>query len=289
MNLSRSKKIIILVLVILNIVLLALRIADKPDYTISSDREKAVYEVLGKNNIALYTELMTSYEPMQQILVSSTEANVEKILPAFFSSTENMEMTIEFSKTIYSDKYKILTLGENTLLFEDYTPTDEIPDYSYNQASNAASNFCEVIMAALNFSKNVELEKNYFKNEEYTFRYVESYNKSKLFCNYIDITVKNGKILRAEASRYGVDGFTGNKQNIAAPDEIMLTFLYELKKNDLSYGIIITDMEIGYDFQSSDDIASGDSLSLVPCYRIYIQGIDKPFTINAYTNELIDL
>ena len=48
-------------------------------------------------------------------------------------------------------------------------------------------------------------------------------------------------------------------------------------------------MEIGYDFQSSDDIASGDSLSLVPCYRIYIQGIDEPFTINAYTNELIDL
>ncbi|MBQ2753398.1 MAG: hypothetical protein IJF29_04665 [Firmicutes bacterium] len=289
MNLSRSKRIIILVLIILNIVLLALRIADKPDYTISSDREKAIYEVLGKNNIALYTDIISSYEPMQQILVSSTEANIEKILPAFFDSTENMEMTIEFSKTIYSDKYKMLTLGENTLLFEDYTPTDELSDYSYNQASNAASNFCEVIMAALNFSKNVELEKNHFKNGEYTFRYVESYNKSKLFCNFIDITVKNGKILRAEASRYGVDGFTGNKQNIAAPDEIMLTFLYELKKSDLSYGIIITDMEIGYDFQSTDDIASGDSLSLVPCYRIYIQGTDEPFTINAYTNELISL
>ena len=64
----------------------------------------------------------------------------------------------------------------------------------------------------------------------------------------------------------------------------MLTFLYELKKENLSYGIIITNMERGYDFQSSANIVSGDSLSLVPCYRIYIQGTDEPFTINAYTN-----
>ena len=182
MNLSKSKKIIILVLVILNVVLLALRISDRPDYTLSSNREKAVYEVLGKNNIALYTELLTSYEPMQQILVSSNPVNIDKILPVFFSDTSNVEMTIEFSKTIYSDTYKMLTLGENTLIFEDYTPTEENSNFSYNQASNAASNFCDVIMAALSFSSNVELEKNSFKDNEYTFRYVESYNKNKLFC-----------------------------------------------------------------------------------------------------------
>lgn len=286
MNLTKAKKITILVLVVLNAVLLALRINERTDYTLSSAREKAVYEVLGKNNIALYTELLRSYEPMQRISVTSVDTDINKILPAFFGDLSSVNMTIEFSKTIYSDDYTTLTLGENSLIYEN-SKTDAAADSSYNQAHNIANNFCDVIRAAMSFSNTLELEKNSFNNGEYIFRYVENYNGNKIFCNHIDITVKNDSVINAEASRYGIDGMTGAENNIAAPDEAMLTLLYELKKGNLSYGVIITNMEIGYDLQSSSDIASGDSLTLVPCYRVYIQGINEPYTINAYTNEII--
>ncbi len=286
MNLSKAKKIVILILIILNAVLLVLRINERPEYTLSSSREKAVYDVLGKNNIALYTDLLKDYSPMQSISVSSNEANIEKIIPAFFGTTNDVSITIEFSKTIYTDSYKTLTLGENTLVFEDNSDTDSKDSYTYNQAYNLASNFSEVVKAAMNF-KNIALEKNSFSGNEYMFTFVEEYDGNKIFSNHIDITVKNGKVILTEASRYGIDGYRGEEQKIAAPDEAMLTMLYELKNQNLSYGFIITDMEIGYDFPSKGDIDVGDSLNLVPCYRVYVQGIAEPYTINAYTNEMM--
>lgn len=286
MNLSKAKKISILVLAILNAVLLVLRYTDKADYTLSSAREKAVYEVLSKNNIALYTDLITHYEPMQSIAISPIQTDIEKILPVFFSDKDKVNMTIEFSKTIYSDSLKTLTIGDNYILYEDNSAIIDGGTVSYNQALNAADVFCGVMKTAMSFSPYIELEKDTLLKGEYTFRYVESYSKNKIFCNYIDITVKNGTVIRAKASRYGINGFEGERKNIAAPDEAMLTLLYALKGIGLPYGVIITDMEIGYDFPDSGDVAAGDSLTLVPCYRVYIQGLDEPFTINAYTNEI---
>lgn len=287
MNLSKAKKVVILVLVILNAVLLVLRITDTPDYKLSSAREKAVYQVLGQNNIALYTDLLTTYKPMKQIYVSSIETDIGKILPAFFDDTSSIHMTIEFSKTVYTDSYKTLTLGENSLIFEDKSDFSSSGEISLSNATKIATAFSGVVKAALSFSDTLELEKYTFGGNEYTFSFVESYDGNKIFSNYINITVRNGKVVLVEASRYGIDGFRGEEKTIAAPDEVMLTLLYELNESDSAYGKIITDMEIGYDFSQAGDISSGESLSLVPCYRIHIQGIDEPYTINAYTNEIM--
>ena len=259
---------------------------NKADYTISAAREKAVYEVLSKNNIALYTDLITRYEPLQKIAISPIQIDIDKLLPVFFSDTGKINMTIEFSKTIYSDSVKTLTVSENYLLYENNEALGEDKHTTYNQAENVSDVFCEVMKGAMSFSPSLALEKNISHGRAYTFRYVESYNKHKIFCNYIEITVNNGIVTRAVASRYGINGFEGDASAIAAPDEVMLTMLYAIKSMDLPYGVIITDMEIGYDFPDSADIAAGDSIALVPCYRIYIQGTDEPFTVNAYTNEL---
>ena len=286
MNLNKAKKIAILVLAILNAVLFSLHYINKTDYTLSAAREKAVYEVLSKNNIALYTDLITHYEPMQKIAISPIQTDIDKILPVFFSDTSKINMTIEFSKTIYSDSVKSLTVSENYLLYENNEALGKDKHTTRSQASNTSDVFCEVMKAAMSFSPSLELEKITSHGSAYTFRYAESYNKHKIFCNYIEITVNNGIVTRAAASRYGINGFEGDVAAIAAPDEVMLTMLYAIKNMDLPYGIIITDMEIGYDFPDSSDIAAGDSIALVPCYRIYIQGMDEPFTVNAYTNEL---
>lgn len=49
----------------------------------------------------------------------------------------------------------------------------------------------------------------------------------------------------------------------------------------------MTKMELGYDFQDSEEEIADTMIKLVPCYRIYIMGKEKPYIINAYTNEMV--
>ncbi len=46
-------------------------------------------------------------------------------------------------------------------------------------------------------------------------------------------------------------------------------------------------MELGYDFQEMEYLKVDNVAKLVPCYRIYVLGKQKPYIINAYTNEMI--
>ena len=50
----------------------------------------------------------------------------------------------------------------------------------------------------------------------------------------------------------------------------------------------IENIELGYDFQNSSEGYDQGTIRLVPCYMVYVSGIDKPYSVNAYTNEIIE-
>ena len=62
----------------------------------------------------------------------------------------------------------------------------------------------------------------------------------------------------------------------------------EIVKDGDSIGRYIEDIEMGYDFQSAGENYDPADIKLVPCYRVYVSGEETPYTVNAYTNEIID-
>ena len=98
-------------------------------------------------------------------------------------------------------------------------------------------------------------------------------------------------ISRVKLNYFITEGFTGDKKDICFSDEALLTFLREIEKEREETGIYETvtvqKMDLGYDFQEMEYLKVDNVAKLVPCYRIYVLGKQKPYIINAYTNEMI--
>ena len=283
MDWIKAKKIIVLMLIILNLFLLGLNVQNRKSYSLSPSQEKAIFDVLNKNNIGIYTDLVEKYPPMRQITVRSSSLNSNDLTSAFFSDSEKVSMTTEFSKTIYRSQSKTLTLENNMILFENQNGEGAIPNLTRDAALEKADSFLSGLTI---LPKSFLLESVTPIAGGYEFYYNEIFHDYKIFSNYCKITVTEKGVVSAEINRYEAEGFTGDKRELAAPDEILLTFLYELKKQEQYSGVIINSFELGYDFQEKADIAEGSRPRLVPCYRIFIDGSDTPYIINAYTNEI---
>jgi len=75
-------------------------------------------------------------------------------------------------------------------------------------------------------------------------------------------------------------------REICGPDEALLTFLQRVRAHGSYPPLHITHMDIVY-FQVESGVAPpGTVLYAEPFYRIFIQGQDEPFLINAFTNQM---
>lgn len=109
---------------------------------------------------------------------------------------------------------------------------------------------------------------------------------NKIFCSYARVKVTQEGVISMSAVCFDIGGFVGNKNAICAPDEALLTLVHELKPASDGKAWFITKMEIGYDIEESGEIAGDGGLPLIPCYYIYLQDMEDPVVINAYTNRI---
>ena len=89
MEWEKAKQVFIYILIAINIVLFAFNYKNSRKYTITAAQEKAVYTLLSNNGIGLYTELISDYEPMRQIAVTSKIIGDDDIRKSFFQADEN--------------------------------------------------------------------------------------------------------------------------------------------------------------------------------------------------------
>jgi len=107
----------------------------------------------------------------------------------------------------------------------------------------------------------------------------------------LDTLIGENGISHVDLNYFITEGFTGDKKDICFSDEALLTFLREIEKEreetDIYETVTVQKMELGYDFQEMEYLKVDNVAKLVPCYRIYVLGKQKPYIINAYTNEMI--
>jgi len=285
MDWEKVKRIFIFLLIGLNIGLFGANYITNRQYVITSAREKAIYEVLGKNGIGMYTELIKKTMPMRQLSVYIASLETESFKTMCFNQDENIQIKRDFDKTIFASNTKSLIVQDNSIVFLNPSGSGAIDKFTKETALAAADDFIKDV--GMDSSQNIKLESVDYDDEKYIFEYNERYKDYKLFSNAKRITVSEKGVIMARAAYYTVQNFVGESREICSCDEVLLTFLGEIKKEGKAEGVYIEKIELGYDFQDSGDIADGSKLRLIPCYRIYISGSSEAYLINAYTNEIM--
>jgi len=162
--------------------------------------------------------------------------------------------------------------------------TGIIENFGRQTAKEAAEKFAEKIDST--GGKNA-LEKIYQLGDRYIFVFDETFSGYKVFSNTKHIEVTKNGVVYADAAYYDVGNNVGEKMEICGSDEALLTVMYQVLDEGNSVGRYVEDIEIGYDFQSANENYDPDNIKLVPCYRVYVSGTERPYTINAYTNKII--
>lgn len=282
------KNLLLVLLLIMNVVLGFFNYEQYQQNVLTSSQERAIYEVLSQNRIILYTDLLTKFPPMRKLSLSAPMYSRDDMKQQFFANEEST-ITVEFNKTIITSETKVLTMEGNKgeLVFKN--GTNESQKMTLNEARKRAKEFVE------SFQKS-NIEEFEIGNvqevlEGYKVTFFQKYKGIYVFANCIEVYVGERGISRVKLNYFETKEFTGDKKDICFSDEVLLTFLIEIEKEREETGtyetITVQKMELGYDFQEMEDLKMDNVAKLVPCYRIYVLGREKPYVINAYTNEII--
>jgi len=285
MDWEKAKKTFIYLLIALNVLLFATNYFMGAKYKLTQKEEAAVHKVLSDNGMGIYCNLVTENKPMRFLGVSTAEYEADELKGLFFDASEEVQTILEFEQVILESKEKRLEIQDNHVRFYSENGTGEIENFGRQTARDAAEEFVKKI--DLTGGKNA-LEKMYQSGDRYVFIFDETFSGYKVFSNSKRVEVTKDGIVYADAAYYNVGNNVGEKLEICGCDEALLTVMYRVVKDGDSIGRYIEDIEMGYDFQSAGENYDPADIKLVPCYRVYVSGEETPYTVNAYTNEIID-
>lgn len=286
MDWEKIKKIFIYILVLVNIGLLTVNYKNTRKYTMTSDEEKAVFKLLSDNNIGVYTNLIKNSPPMRQAAVTVPAFTNEEIRNVFFSSDEEMKITVDFDSVEFKSSEKEVTVSGNSIHFVSQNGTGEINGIGRKKAFDMAEDFIESL--DITKGRTIEAETVRSENDGYRVYFSESFGGEKIFCSFVEVYVTEKGVEEADFTFYDTEGYIGEKRQICSSDEALLTVMYEIKSiSDLPSGTYIEKIERGYDFGGENDIADVSVIKLVPCYRVYVSSFNEPFIVNAYTNTIM--
>lgn len=282
MDWRKAKKIIILMLIIINAALFVANRYYNNDYRVTQSEEEAVYRLLSKNGIGIYTDIISEYRPMRQLDVTVSPPDLDNLRNMFFEDDENVETEIEFDQSILRSYSAELIAEDSGFFYSCPTGKGETDGFGTEAARRLADSFISKMGGSYS---NYVLDRITYKNGGYQLEYYEYYRGIKVFCNYCEFFIDDSGIKTVESENYEINGFAGENREICASTEALLTYIYSNNGVDKTGGFI-EDIELGYDFRASESVVGGSRITLVPCYYIYLINSDEPFAVYAYDNTV---
>lgn len=278
MNWEKIKKIVIWILIGMNVVLFGFNSKKDQKYILSSERERAIYSVLARHNIGMYTQAVSRFDDMRRISVEIPEFSRDELAEDFFPGEE--------SEYIVEDDWMGIAAESGEIMFKDeefeyysYAQGQKIPDFSEEGAREAAEGFVKSHGKTFENFQPENVEK---VGESYVCTYAGVYKGYRIFCMNLTVSVNEYGVRGAAGSLFSIRGYYGLSSPICAPDEALMTLLHSIETDGQTR--FITEMDLGYDLQESGDVSG--NLKLVPCYYMYLQGESRPIIVDAYTNEI---
>lgn len=282
MEWTNAKKFVIILLVLLNLALAGLNYRQKQENTMTASQERAIFEVLSQNGIAMYTDLLTDTAPMARLSAEIPEYGKETLERLFFGG-ERTTVTARTDRRIYRGESATLTIsGAYGLLERELVQSGE-EGVTKAAAQRTAEEFLD---------KTEHFFGNYHdpivSEEEDGFRvtFYGTYKRENIFSNYFSIFVTAGGIAEIAFNYCPIEGYSGEKRDICYADEALFAFMREWRKAGSWQEATVHRMELGY-VQVSENDATAAGAYLEPCYRIYLLEEADPYLVNAYTCQLM--
>lgn len=284
MEWQKAKKFVIVLLVVLNACLAVLNYQQNRESAMTASQEKAIFEVLSKNGITMYTDLITKTEPMSRLACVVPTYTKEDLERAFFGG--------EKTTVVPSQTSTVYRTAEAELTVEGAKGTLTYPQVEKGKGQLSRGDALKMAESYMN-----DMEKTFGEfvaydiwetDEGYGMVFYEKYDDVIVFSNYFRVFVSQAGVYQTQFVYYPVVGYNGEKKDIFYGDEALLTFMRELRKNQPEGAVTVNRMELGYDLSDKESQNREGTLYAVPCYRIYLMEQTEPYIINAYTCKPIN-
>jgi hypothetical protein len=282
MEWERAKNIILIAFVIVNVVLAGLLFFEDRRYTLSDERMRNIHTVLSNNYINLYLTPARRFAPMRHLDISGFYYDVPALLDIFFDEP-HMVIRGDAEPGNYSFFYenRRMDITNGWVFFDNRYNLEE---NSYGEISRDAAIAIADEFANEHFPDFVrDIVFDEFGGNGVHVRYLQEYREHLIYSNHIEVLVHYDGITWVEMRFGRVIGYGPESRRIFAADEVLLTFMqfvwYEARRNPM----FIERMDIVYRKEYASNY-EGNVYPAVPFYRIFVQGNDMPFLINAFTN-----
>ena len=298
MNWSTAKNLIIVSLLLLNILLLSILQLNSMRYVLTVDRVNNITQVLQNNNISLNTTLSYStairrffgsseamFAPKYSIKMVHADDILRDASQYFFLSHENIKLISNYDHITYTNGSESLVIRNSSFQYQNARGTGFMilsSDVAYSFANAYISQLHEIFET---FVHNA----TFVYDDHILVDFRGMYRDHMLYSNVLRIRVTDRGITEVYGSFYKPIQFYEHSQSICAPDEALLIFMTEIRNiYDSTEHISITKIDLVH---YKDTIQGGqlETIRAVPHYRIYIDGLNNPFLINAFSNTMIHI
>lgn len=282
MEWAGAKRFIIVLLLIINIVLAGLNIQQSQSNSMTAAQEKAIFEVLSRNGITMYTDLKIDARPMSRLEAQVPTYSKENLESLFFDG-EKTKVSLG-TKTVYKTETKTLTLEGDQGKFTDSTIEKGLQVLSKADAQKMAERKMEQMKPIFG---NFDLCYAFEVEDGWRIDFCSVYNDEIIFSNHFSFFVSDRGIYQFDFTYCEITGMSSEKKDICMTDEALLTFMREWNENKSGEDAAIQKLELGYDLMEQGSAVAGTGLFLEPCYRIYLMEESEPYLVNAYTCQIV--
>ena len=290
MEWERAKTFILVFFVILNLGLGLLLFVENRRYVVTPEREQTIISIMARNNITFDPQYIRQFPirqfpPMRAISVTGFYYDAAALAEIFFGDAAGV---VHFD----TPSGQILTYGDAELVISHgfisyYNPAGRGGIPLDGLSRDAAVALTDEFVNA--HWPEFRLDDVFVAEDWLRLSYRQVYRGYVIHTNFIELVVTDVGIEQVDMQFGRVLEWYGPESPIAAPDEVLLTFVQRVRGVAMDSPIVITHMDLVY-FQ--EELGSTDPYAryrVLPFYRVFIDGGGSdPFLINAFTNEIID-
>lgn len=285
MEWGKAKQFVIVLLILLNIVLAGLNYKQKQETVMTSAQERAIFEVLSRNGITMYTDILTDFAPMPRMVGEIPSYSKETMERLFFGS-QKTTASRKGNAMIYRREGASLVLNGAEGTWEDTEIALGKEGLERGKALQTAKEFLEGTEHFFGTYGDAMVQE---KEDGFEVLFCGTYKQDDVFSNTFSVFVTKEGIRRIGFDYCPIKGYLGEKKDICYSDEALLTFMREWRKEKHDYEATIHRIELGYSTAEGGNTTGEDVLTveLEPFYRIYLMEEKEPYLINAYTCQMV--
>ncbi|MCL2400959.1 MAG: hypothetical protein FWC91_14615 [Defluviitaleaceae bacterium] len=288
MQWDRAKNFMLIFFGLVNILLAALIHYETNEHILSRERENAIHAVFAQNNISMRYPIPRQFAPMRALQVASYNYDIDRLLYIFFPPHAEIKITTDSNRYEFTweDLRLVISMATGYIAFDSGQSLEGMPN------KNAAIALTQTFIQEHYPGFRLDIQSTRIVRQGLRIFYRQEYQGNLIDINFVEFLVigegNDLSIAQVDIQYNAPLGFAYMPQELVGPDEALLTFVQHMRRhNDMS--VVITHMDIAY-FPPPSGLRAiyipYTPIYLEPFYRIFIEGREEPFRINAYTNQM---